>query len=171
MLVNLTSGQPRFKCATQLPGNVGQFFYHEGQLVAMTQAPRTGRSALLHFRVDGTQLRFVESVDLGKVNILDSRRFNDELVFYTELRFDSATLVAPARTGQIPINSGAAAPTQHRSLRVFQLGDTLQEKMHDTLLDSTEPHDNVLNAKSVLCLSPSEYQARLQQLSSPTPGP
>jgi len=149
MLVDLTSGQPQFKCATQLPGNVGQFFYRDGHLVAMTQAPGTGRSALLHFRIDGTQLRFVESVDLGKVNILDSRRFNDELVFYTDLRFDSVTVVPPAPAGMIPINSGAtaparaAAPTQHRSLRVFQLGETLQEKMHDTLLDTSEPQEQL----------------------------
>ena len=146
MLVDLTSGQPQFKCATQLPGNVGQFFYRDGHLVAMTQAPGTGHSALLHFRVDGAALRFVEAVDLGLVNILDSRRFNDDLVFYTDLRFASASPVPPTPTGPAPINLGATAPTiaaapplQHRALRVFHLGDTLVEKMHDTLIDTTPP--------------------------------
>jgi hypothetical protein len=148
MLVDISDGQPRFECATQLPGNVNQFFYKDGHLVAMTQAPGTGRSALLHFRVAGTELRFVESVDLGRVNILDSRRFNDKLVFYTDLRFDQPTL-PPAPNGPVPLNSGfaqpviAASPTQHRVLRVFRLGDALQEEMHDTLIDTTEPTEQL----------------------------
>lgn len=149
MLVNVANGQPQFQCATQLPGTVGQFFYDQGHLVAMTQSSDGRRSALLHFRVDGVQLRFVESVDLGAVHILDSRRFNDKLVFYTDLQLGPAPAPLPQSNGPVP--SGLAAPTiaspslQHRSLRVFRIGDALQEEMSDTLLDTTPPQNQLIS--------------------------
>jgi hypothetical protein len=155
MLVSIADGQPSFQCATPLPGNVDQFFYRDGHLVAMTQAPG-GRSALLHFRVNGTQLSFVEHVDLGQVTILDSRRFNDQLVFYTDLRPGAAAqpLPLPSPTGGAPIAAGIAPghqpspPVTHRALRVFQLGDALQERMSDTLLDTTPSDAQLLGELS-----------------------
>jgi hypothetical protein len=151
MLVDLSGGQPRFQCATQLPGRVDQFFFKDGELVAMIQANGSDHSALLHFRLDGSELRFVEALDLGRVQILDSRRFNDKLVFYTDLKLAPAPAPAPvAAGGPLGASNTALAPvmvqapqSQHRALRVFRLGETLQEEMYDTLIDTTPSPDQL----------------------------
>jgi hypothetical protein len=138
MLVNLTGDEPTFECATQLPGVVNQFFFHDGHLVAMTRRHGArGASFLVHFAVDGATLRFVETVDLGEGNILDSRRFNDKLVFYTDLRLASDP--EPVEQGGFAAGDWAPGYGQplHRALRVFTLGDRLSEELHDTLLDTT----------------------------------
>ncbi len=150
LLVDVTQEVPSFVCANQLPGQVDQFFFHRGHLVAMTRGYTDRHSYLIHFEVDGLELRFVEAVDLGEVNILDSRRFNEKLVFYTDLRLPEPG-VSPS--GAIP-NGGAAAdiapgyPYQpqalHRALRVFTLGDTLEEELHDTLIDDTLAEDQLV---------------------------
>src|SRR6185436_3912230 len=83
--------------------------------------------------------------------ILDSRRFNDQLVFYTDLTLNDASVPGPQQTGPVgPGNSGLAASArtalpqqQHRALRVFRLGDSLQEEMYDTLIDTSEPQDRL----------------------------
>ncbi|HWO09005.1 MAG TPA: hypothetical protein VNN80_05980 [Polyangiaceae bacterium] len=146
MLVSIADGQPRFECATQLPGKADQFFFHDGHLVVMTQDLRTYRSSLLHFRVTGTELSFVEAVDLGRVGILDSRRFNDKLVFYTDLQLGTraaqSDVAAPNGLAASPPPPQAAA--QHRSLRVFRIGDTLTEEMHDTLIDTSPPEERLV---------------------------
>jgi len=153
LVVNIADGQPSFKCATQLPGRAEQFFFRNGHLVAMTQTNAGGRSSLLHFTLQGSELRFVERVDLGRVRILDSRRFNDRLVFYTDLQLlDPPVAQAPVNglpNGGQPSQGWAAPPPlaqpqpEHRSLRVFRLGDVLAEEMHDTLLDTTLPAEQV----------------------------
>ncbi len=148
LLVALGEEGPQFKCATQLPGDVDQFFYRDGRLVVMTTTTGGGRSSLLHFQVDGSNLSFVERVELGRAGILDSRRFNDKLVFYTDLRLSDAAPQQPARSGGgAPPGSGAAFPatasSQHRSLRVFKMGERLEEELHDTLLDTTVPEAQV----------------------------
>ncbi|MEO8180379.1 MAG: hypothetical protein ABI895_16195 [Deltaproteobacteria bacterium] len=155
LLVNIAAGEPTFKCATPLPGRVDQFFYRNGHLVAMTQANGADRSTLLHFQVAGIELRFVESVDLGQVEILDSRRFNDKLVFYTDLRLNATTPPVPVQPnpsqGAFPIGADLAAPSppvpqvMHRALRVFRLGETLQEELYDTLIDTTQSEERLLN--------------------------
>ena len=151
MLVDLTGSQPQFVCATPLPGIVDRFFFHEGRLVAMTkqQYGAGTHSFLLHFNVTGVQIDFVEAVDLGEVNILDSRRFNERLVFYTDLHLQpQAPQQAPQQGGPVggpvgvaPVVGGTAS---HRSLRVFTLGDHLVEEMHDTLIDTTISQDQLL---------------------------
>lgn len=133
LIVDIEDGTPRFHCAAQLPGRVGQFFFHRGHLVVMTKSQDSRRSHLLHFRVDGTELHFTEAIDLGPVDVLDSRRFNDKLVFYTT--FD------PAQPANGAPNGGGQPPQQgrHRALRVYELGDTLEEELYDTLIDTAPP--------------------------------
>jgi hypothetical protein len=142
MLVGIDQGKPQFHCALQLPGRVNQFYFHEGQLVVMTKSQDYRSSQLLHFSVQGTNLGFVEAVDLGHVDVLDSRRFNEKLVFYTTF---SPEQLPPTTTsgGTGGPAGGAAAPranqpsSVHRALRVFELGATLKEELYDTLIDTT----------------------------------
>jgi hypothetical protein len=140
MLVGIEQGKPEFHCALQLPGHVDQFFFHQGQLVVMTKSQDNRTSQLLHFSVQGTELGFVEAVDLGHVDVLDSRRFNQKLVFYTTFSPEELPASSPG-TGSP--TGGVAAPrpsqpgSQHRALRVFELGATLKEELYDTLIDTT----------------------------------
>ncbi|HMI93641.1 MAG TPA: hypothetical protein VK509_19845, partial [Polyangiales bacterium] len=159
MVVNLTGAEPSFECATQLPGVIDQFFFHDGHLVAMAkqQYGKGKESFLLHFDLDGTSLRFVETVKLGPVNILDSRRFNDKLVFYTDLSLQPAV---PGQAQGLPqgfpqgLPAGGVSPGfvpnngggEHRSLRVFTLGDELVEELHDTLIDTTVSDAQLVSA-------------------------
>jgi hypothetical protein len=149
MIVGVGGDKPEFRCAAQLPGRVDQFFFHQGHLVVMTRAQSNRSSHLLHFSVEGTELRFVESVNLGNVQVLDSRRFNQKLVFYTTFAPEQPA-VAPGDppSGQ----AGAPVPAQqppavqnHRTLRVFTLGATLAEELHDTLIDTTASEAQLFN--------------------------
>jgi hypothetical protein len=141
LLVDLSGPEPVFDCATKLPGHVNKFFYYQGHLVAMTEqiTGSARRSYLLHFDVNEGALRFVEAIDLGAVHILDTRRFNERLVVYTDLTLED----------QQPEDQQAAVPQYyeprglHRSLRVFTFGDELTEEMNDTLLD-TSPDSSYL---------------------------
>ncbi len=144
LLVDLTGVEPQFKCAAAVPGRVDQFFFHEGHLIAMAKSQDNQNSHLLHFSVTGTELGFVEDVDLGNVNILDSRRFNDKLVFYTDHRL--APPPAPASNPNDPQQVVQVVPVsqaQHRALRVFNFGDSLEEEMYDTLIDETSSEDQL----------------------------
>jgi hypothetical protein len=153
MIVGLEGDAPEFRCAAPLPGRVDEFYFHDGHLVVMTKSQDNRQSYLLHFAVDGTALRFVELVALGPVDVLDSRRFNDKLVFYTTLALDPAPPATGAgSTGTGSSGAGAAAPApaptsrapaQHRALHVFQLGDTLEEELYDTLIDTTQSQDQL----------------------------
>jgi hypothetical protein len=141
MIVGLEGGTPEFHCAAQLPGQIDQFYFHQGQLVVMTKSQNRLDSQLLHFEVEGTELRYVESVSLGNVNVLDSRRFNDKLVFYTSFNPDAPTPEqTPAPSGPAPIapSPQPASSQQHRALRVFELGDQLTEELYDTLIDDSQ---------------------------------
>lgn len=135
-LVDLSGATPAFNCATKLPGRVSKFFYYQGHLVVMTESQSYGiehRSYLLHFDITGGTIQFIESVDLGRGSILDTRRFNDRLVVYTDL-----TLEAPTTTDSTTTNVYRSEPMgTHRTLRVFTFGDTLTEQMNQTLLDTT----------------------------------
>jgi hypothetical protein len=154
MVVALDGSTPTFDCATQLPGNVGQFFFDKGQLVVMTKSEDNQQSYLLHFKVDGTTLSFVEVVGLGPVDVLDSRRFNERLVFYTTFSPGATdpSSTGTSGTGASSGSSGAAAPVavparstgQSRALHVFQLGDTLQEELYDTLVDTSQSQDQLV---------------------------
>lgn len=142
MLVGIEQGKPEFHCALQLPGRVNQFYFHEGQLVVMTKSQDSRSSQLLHFNVQGTELGFVEAVDLGHVDVLDSRRFNRRLVFYTTFSPEPLPLTNPGTSTGGP--AGGAVPpgvrqpsSVHRALRVFELGATLKEELYDTLIDTT----------------------------------
>ena len=149
MIVDVGGERPVFHCAAQLPGRVDRFYFHDGHLIVMTRSQNGGASHLLHFTVLGTELRFVESVSLGNVNVLDSRRFNRKLVFYTTFNPEapsatsSVTPPNPGPTGGVapPILTGQPTPLprQHRALRAYEIGDTLKEELHDTLMDTTEP--------------------------------
>jgi hypothetical protein len=143
LMVDLSGDVPRFDCATKLPGRVNKFFFYRGRLVAMTeQITGTARhSYLLHFDVTEGALRFIEAVDLGAVHILDTRRFNERLVIYTDLTLEDQENDASDEPGDEPIYYEPHG--LHRSLRVFTLGDTLTEEMNDTLLD-TSPNASYL---------------------------
>jgi len=148
MIVGLEGAAPEFRCATPLPGRVDQFYFHDGHLVVMTKSQDNRDSYLLHFAVDGTSIRFVELVSLGAVDVLDSRRFNDRLVFYTTLALAPAT-EAPAGTGgtgTAPIavpSATSRTPAAHRALHVYRLGDRLEEELYDTLLDTSQSQDQL----------------------------
>ncbi|MBN2194505.1 MAG: hypothetical protein JW751_16935 [Polyangiaceae bacterium] len=88
LLVDLSGDAPVFDCATKLPGVVDKFYFYQWHLVVMsgTQYGSAARgSRLLHFDATDGDLRFVEAVDLGSGRVLDTRRFNDKLVVYTDL--------------------------------------------------------------------------------------
>lgn len=147
LLVDLSGETPTFKCATQLPGYASQFFFHDGHLIAMVRGLSGSESALMHFDVTGSEISFVEKVSLGNVDIFDSRRFNDKLVFYTDLH--------PEVPAADPVSepSGAVAPnsdpwysppqTKHRALHVYRLGETLEREMFDTLIDTSQSEDQL----------------------------
>jgi hypothetical protein len=142
LLVDISTGTPTFQCALSLPGQVDQFFFHDGQLVVMSRSRDGDNSHLLHFRVNGTQLEFREALNLGRARIFDSRRFNDKLVFYTDLQLGAAA-PPPAATGGnaaaglAPTSVGRDESPAHRALWVFRLGDTLERESYDTLIDTT----------------------------------
>jgi len=149
MIVALDGSAPEFRCATPLPGRVDQFYFHDGQLVVITKSQNSRDSYLLHFTVKGTALNFVELVALGPVDVLDSRRFNEKLVFYTTLTLDPATPAAPPTTGGGNAGGAAVAPVQapgqHRALHVYRLGDTLEEELFDTLIDTSQSQDQLFS--------------------------
>jgi hypothetical protein len=152
MIVGVEGDRPEFRCAAQLPGRVDQFFFHQGHLVVMTKAQNNRSSHLLHFSVEGTELRFVESVNLGDVQVLDSRRFDQKLVFYTSFMPEQpsgAPGVTPSGLPSGPIVPApvpqAPATQNHRTLRVFELGATLTEELHDTLIDTTASEAQLFN--------------------------
>jgi hypothetical protein len=155
MIVGLDGATPSFHCATQLPGRVDQFFFDQGQLVVIGKSQDNRQSYLLHFKVDGTALTFVEVVALGPVDVLDSRRFNERLVFYTTLDLTAAATSAPGNsgTGSNAGPSGGASPAvpatrptvqNNRALHVFRLGDTLEEELYDTLIDTSQTQDQLV---------------------------
>lgn len=150
LMVSLEDDIPTFKCATQLPGSVDQFFFHDGHLVAMTKSHAGNESALLHFDVTGSEVAFVESVSLGNTDILDSRRFNDKLVFYTDMKLEEVLPpvpeggAAPPSGGGIGIAPGGyLARTKDRALHVYRLGETLEQEMRDTLIDTSVSDDQL----------------------------
>ncbi|MBN2529602.1 MAG: hypothetical protein JXR76_24650 [Deltaproteobacteria bacterium] len=138
LLVDLTKETPQFVCAAKLPGHAEKFYYYNGQLVVIVEgiAPDVrNHSYLLHFKVSSDTLTFIEAVDLGLGSVLDSRRFNERLVIYTDmaLELDSGDSAA----GEHPIYSSNA----HRRLRVLHWGATLTEEMSDTLMSDVEQID------------------------------
>ncbi len=146
LMVDLSGSEPVFDCATKLPGRVEKFFFYQGHLVAMTaQITGTARhSFLLHFDTTGGSLSFVEAVDLGAVSILDTRRFNDRLVVYTDLTLEDQAVDVPGQSAPVYYESRGL----HRSLRVFRFGETLTEEMTDTLLD-TSPDASYLTSGGI----------------------
>ncbi len=158
VLVDLTGSAPKLSCAAQLPGQVKKFYLYNGHLVALVESwPSAGahHAYLFHLKVIGTALSFVENVDLGDVSILDSRRFNDQLVVYGafSLSGSGTTGVNGGSSGgastagaiaQGPAYYGGTAP--HRSLQVFKIGAQLTPAMHDTLLDTHTNADYVFTA-------------------------
>jgi|GEM_PF-2288126 hypothetical protein len=165
LMVDLSSQKPVFKCAAQLPGKVSEFFFYENHLIVMAAKHRYGndrRSFLLHFKLENDALNFVEGVDLGPVSILDTRRFNDQLVIYTDFS-PMVPIVAPAEAandnqGEPTDNNAAGAPaasepyyygsysqTSDRALRIFSIGDQLKDEFNDTLLDNTESEAYLVN--------------------------
>ncbi len=148
LLVSLEGDEPEFKCAAQLPGNVNQFFFHEGHLVAMTKSLAGTESALVHFDVTGSEVEFVEKVSLGNVNILDSRRFNDRLVFYTSMTEPAVAIAQPSNPSGIGglVPPVYVQPSNNRALHVYRLGETLEREMYDTLLDTSISQDQLLGS-------------------------
>jgi hypothetical protein len=138
LLVDLAQAAPRFRCAVKLPGQVKSFFYYREHLVAMVGA------TILHFKLLDGSLQFVESIKL-RGTILDTRRFNDKLVIYTQLAIEKP---AAAPASNPPVNpgfpGGLAAPVapyvpprQHRALEVYRFGDRLSEELSESLINTT----------------------------------
>lgn len=145
MLVDLSANDASFRCATKLPGLVDQFYLHNDRLVVMTQALTGWQSYLLHFDVSDNEIAFVEAVDLGKSHVLDSRRFNDRLVMYTDLLLDGQE--PPQNYGQQGDPDYGEFSTfvpPHRMVRVFNWGETLQEEMTETAIDGALSEDEMV---------------------------
>lgn len=142
-VIALGDGEPEVRCAVKLPGEVKKFYLYDGHLLAMVENFSYGagkRSHLLHFTVEGTTLSFVESVPVANGAILDSRRFNDQLVLYTGLTLaqDAATSVSSSTASSVAGSWAQPVPaSEHRAMKVFRIGDRLERVMDDTLLDST----------------------------------
>lgn len=150
LLVDLSTAQPTFSCGVKLPGRANKFFYYQGHLVVMTESLQYGTSRhsyLLHFSIAPNEIRFVESIDLGRGSTLDTRRFNDRLVVYSEFATDEAldTTAEPTAAGGMPYYQ---APLKHRALRVFGFGERLTEQMNQTLLD-TSPDQSYLTSGKI----------------------
>lgn len=153
LMVDLSGDKPQFKCAAKLPGVVDQFYLYDGKLVVMVQdAQRTG-SHLLHFSVANDQLSFIESVDLGRSRVLDSRRFNDRLVMYTDLQIGEVN-TQNGYTNNSGYGAGVAPSyggyyggvNQNRVVRVFSWGDRLKEELTETHIDDTPSPDYLTRA-------------------------
>ncbi len=141
LMVDLSGTNPQFKCAAKLPGVVDQFYLHNERLVVIVQDAGRRGSHLLHFSVQDDQLAFVESIDLGRSRVLDSRRFNDRLVMYTDLNLQEPTN-GGSSYGNYGYYGGFApsyfrAPNNNRMVRVFQWGDSLSEELTETHIDDT----------------------------------
>lgn len=126
-LVDLTGPEPRFRCAVQLPGQVRNFFFYRDHLVAMVGA------RLLHFKLREGGLKFVEAVELRGA-ILDTRRFNDKLVVYTQLALTAPNASASGAERPAPV---LAQPSIHRALQVFRFGEQLTEELNESLINNT----------------------------------
>ena len=74
-----------------------------------------------------------QAIDLGAVRILDTRRFNERLVIYTDLTLEDQQSI-PSDGDEVIYYEPRGT---HRSLRIFTFGDTLTEEMTDTLIDTT----------------------------------
>lgn len=138
LLVSLIGDTPQFVCGAKLPGLAKKFYYYNGQLVVMAEGITPGvqnHSLLLHFQVQSNALTFIEFVDLGPSRVLDSRRFNEKLVIYTDMAMAEDTNVDPQAAmspgDAMPVSS-AYSDNQHRQLHVFNWGKSLTEEMTET---------------------------------------
>jgi hypothetical protein len=132
LLADLSGDRATFRCAAKLPGAVDQFYLHNGRLVVIVQDATRSTGHLLHFSVANDELAFVEAVHLGASRVLDSRRFNDRLVIYTDLRLDGD----PTPTcGLYAYWCDVSDKKQHRVLRVYNWGDRLVEELTETHID------------------------------------
>ena len=138
MLVDLTGDTPRFVCAAKLPGVSSKFYYYDGKLAVMAQSNVAGQpvhSYLLHFDVGSDALTFIEAIDLGLSRVLDSRRFNNRLVLYTDMVMEEQhTVVQDGVETTVPYYGNS----DHRILRVFNWGDTLTEELSETQISDVE---------------------------------
>lgn len=158
IMLDLSEEQAKFRCAAKLPGQLDQFYLHNDRLVVMTQDVARRGSHLLHFDVADDGLKFVESVDLGRSRVLDSRRFNDRLVLYTDLDVSEEQEPSSEDQGQNgPAGDIAFAwepPPNHRMLRVFTWGESLEEELTETRLDEEPTEEFLTRAEVALDLEP-----------------
>ncbi len=146
MMLDLSGKDASFRCAVPLPGKVDQFYLHDGRLVVMVEGAANKRSSLLHFKVTDDELSFIEAVDLGTSRVLDSRRFNDRLVIYTDLKLEGE---APTTGGDAFDWGGPIMSTSNnRVLRVFNWGDTLSEELSETRVDDS-PNEQYLTSSEI----------------------
>lgn len=149
LMVDSSAEIPVFKCAAKLPGAVDQFYLHKERLVVIVQDARHTESHLLHFSVANDELSFIESVELGRARVLDSRRFNDRLVMYTDLRVGEEQPTGSSGGEYAYGDFGDVAPAyfgygnQNRTIRVFKWGDELTAELNETHIDDT-PSDQYL---------------------------
>ncbi|MBN2717770.1 MAG: hypothetical protein JXX14_18115 [Deltaproteobacteria bacterium] len=141
MLVDLSGDTPRFVCAAKLPGISSKFYYYNGKLVVMAQSTASGEpthSYLLHFDVSSDALTFIEAIDLGLSRVLDSRRFNNRLVIYTDMLMEEMrTATVDGEETVVPYYSRS----DHRILRVFNWGDRLVEELSETQISDMDDLD------------------------------
>jgi hypothetical protein len=142
LMTDLSGDQATFRCAAKLPGEVDQFYLHGDRLVVIVQDAARQTGHLLHFSVANDELAFVEVVDLGRSRVLDSRRFNDRLVIYTDLRLEDDD--SPAYGDYYDYYY--PPPNQNRVLRVYDWGDRLTEELTETHIDDSPTEEYLSRA-------------------------
>lgn len=147
LLADLSQETPQFVCAAKLPGIAKKFYYYQNRLVVMVEGivPEVrNHSYLLHFEVGSRDLTFIEAVDLGVAQILDSRRFNERLVIYTDMVIPGELDTETGATIDGTTSEIADAPvaywynSPHRQMHVFKWADTLVAEMSETQISNEE---------------------------------
>ena len=139
LLADLSGEAPRFVCAAKLPGISKKFYYYNDRLVVMVEGIVPGRknhSYLLHFSVSSDALTFIEAVDLGVGHVLDSRRFNERLVIYTDLAIEEETPIGDGTSESDAMPMYYNSP--HRQLHVFNWGETLVPELSETQINDED---------------------------------
>ncbi len=102
------SDTPTISCALRLPGQPKSFFYRDGEIVLLLNAPFTNNAAVARFGIASGGFSFLDAVALPNETIVDARRFvddtHDTMLVYTQW-FNPPSETEPATEG------GAAPPS------------------------------------------------------------
>lgn len=168
LAVDAKTGTPDLSCSMKLPGEPKNFLFRGNELVVIVNALNgANRSALIRYAIEGSKLRFVDSVKLEGQTITDARTFDSTIVLYTswtkarpstELQQPlplekSLDIAHPSRTAEYGPSFGSGSggvrgPGQSDTsnqlgtkLLVVQWDDALQVDWEDSLLNDPRLED------------------------------